>query len=279
MEQTARVIEVILAKPTQGNKGDTLYYHRIKLDNGDEGKMEQCGEENPQWLKKGIPLTYTIREGQYGNLIKKFVKRSNAPEHISNSMLHPDFRKKRDKSENSSKRSGWGSRLDDNPDYWILRQKCISMTTCLDRANDLIISKEIELKDRHTIALEDFNFIFKHAGLEALNSNSGSNNNETAEEPFIALTESLAKSEEKPIIHESKKTSIPSSVPSLFKEDSELEKDVLNDIYKMIDECDVLAKLTKLEKNLNPKWLEREEVINAISFKRTVLKDKNKGKK
>ena len=68
MEKKAKIIESKFIKEWTGDKG-TVYYHDIKLDNGDHGQIG-TKERLPDKIAVGQELTYTIEEGQYGSRIK-----------------------------------------------------------------------------------------------------------------------------------------------------------------------------------------------------------------
>ena len=68
MERKGKIIESKFIKEWTGDKG-TVYYHDIKLDNGDHGQIG-TKERLPDKIAVGQELTYTIEEGQYGSRIK-----------------------------------------------------------------------------------------------------------------------------------------------------------------------------------------------------------------
>lgn len=66
--KNGKVTEVGPARKWSSPDGQrTVYYHAIKLDNGDEGEI---GKKNENGVKVGDELNYTLEAGQYGNKIK-----------------------------------------------------------------------------------------------------------------------------------------------------------------------------------------------------------------
>lgn len=68
MEKKARILECKFIKEWTGDKG-TVFYHELKLDNGDHGQIGSK-ERLPDKIAVGQELTYTIEESSYGNKIK-----------------------------------------------------------------------------------------------------------------------------------------------------------------------------------------------------------------
>lgn len=73
MEKTAKITKTYPPKPWNGQNG-TIYFRAIELDNGDKGQIG-TKEVNPEWLKEGQELTYTIEINESGNKIKKVQKK------------------------------------------------------------------------------------------------------------------------------------------------------------------------------------------------------------
>ena len=68
MEKKARIIECKFIKEWTGEKG-TVFYHDLKLDNGDHGQIG-TKDRMPDKIAVGQELTYTIEGTSYGNKIK-----------------------------------------------------------------------------------------------------------------------------------------------------------------------------------------------------------------
>lgn len=135
------------------------YSHRIIFENGMKGELSRCSEKKPSWLKKGASLTFSLRLGKKADM--PFIV---LPDTTTNeSPVSSSKFRKNDNNEPPQKPTKWGSRLDDNPLFWLMRQKCISMTTCLDRANELVIGGVIDNDKRYEQALQDFNFILQYS--------------------------------------------------------------------------------------------------------------------
>jgi hypothetical protein len=70
MQKTAKVEAVLGCKPFDGQHGK-VYYHKIKLDNGEVGEI---GAKKENAFNPGDELTYTSEEGQYGLKFKKVLE-------------------------------------------------------------------------------------------------------------------------------------------------------------------------------------------------------------
>lgn len=136
------------------------YSHRIIFENGMKGELSRCSEKKPSWLKKGASLTFSLRHGKKADMPFIVLPDTTTNESTTSSSK---FRKNDNNEPPQKSFKVWGSRLDDNPIFWLMRQKCISMTTCLDRANELVIGGVIDNDKRYEQALQDFNFIIKYA--------------------------------------------------------------------------------------------------------------------
>jgi hypothetical protein len=68
MEKKAKITKCSFTKEW-GEGSSKTFFHDIELDNGDKGSIG-AKEKNPDKLKTGSELTYTIESGQYGNKIK-----------------------------------------------------------------------------------------------------------------------------------------------------------------------------------------------------------------
>lgn len=64
--KTAKVTEVLDVKEWNGPNG-TVFYHKIRLDNGDAGTI---GKKTSGSVKAGDTLNYEITETEHGNKIK-----------------------------------------------------------------------------------------------------------------------------------------------------------------------------------------------------------------
>lgn len=62
-EKTAKITSMSFKSEWTGNNG-TIYYHAIELDNGDYGEIG-CKSMEPDSIKPGSTLTYTIESRQY----------------------------------------------------------------------------------------------------------------------------------------------------------------------------------------------------------------------
>jgi len=68
MERKGKILECKFIKEWTGEKG-TVFYHDLKLDNGDHGQIG-TKDRLPDRIAVGQELTYTIEETSYGNKIK-----------------------------------------------------------------------------------------------------------------------------------------------------------------------------------------------------------------
>lgn len=243
--KTSNIKTIKFANPWTGKEGDALYFHEIVLENGDAGKIGACTEARPSWLTQGAPFTYK-------NVNGKFYRTERPAERHSESS---DSR-----SEGRSDRSsGKGSfnkfaRLEDTPEYWLKRQKCISMTTCLDRANRLVETGKIELKDKYTEALKDYNFILQYSGID---------------NPVSPLTGTPNPPSESIQVREVRK-SPASQQPALFEP---APTQVPQYIQESINNCSSPAQLTSLKNQLKEHEL-TPDVLNAIKIRKGQFKNK-----
>lgn len=166
MEKVATIETIKWVPGWQGNT-DTLFFHEITMDNGDHGKLAGNKQEKPNWLKENTKVKYDFFMPQgKDTMYIKFLGIIGAARTNSASEEYPDNHNNGSTMENPKKKS-WGNRLDDDPEYALKKQKCISLTTCLERANNLVVAGKIKLEDKYTEALTDFNFILKYSGLDA----------------------------------------------------------------------------------------------------------------
>ncbi len=157
MEKTSVIRKINFVNGWQGND-ETLFYHEIQLENGDKGKLDGNKEESPQWLVVGTEITYTDRKGPRGWLIKVLGTNAGSVPRANNSQNRS--------SESQEQTKKYGKFND--PSAAMRQQKCISMTTCLDRANELVIGGKIKLDKKQEEAKKDFDFIMLHSGITAL---------------------------------------------------------------------------------------------------------------
>lgn len=68
MEKKSKVTKCTFTKEWGEGQSKT-FFHDIELENGDKGSIG-AKEKNPDKIKPGSELTYTIEAGQYGNKIK-----------------------------------------------------------------------------------------------------------------------------------------------------------------------------------------------------------------
>ena len=283
MEKTGIIQRVQLTnKSSAGDKGDNLYYHKVWINNGDNGKIALCTEADPQWLRGGQYLTYTIREGQWGNLLYRVVEgsqSSSAPRQNRSSqgnesreelesLIHPDLRGDRQKQkavEPVAKKSGWGSRLEDQEEYWLIKQNFIAGITCVERATEMLNAGKIQKDEFEPEVRKMFKLIRDLSGLNKLNKRD---QNESNESGTPAVEKGKAATGKKAV-----KVEPAPPAPKLFANE-ELSSQLPLYLQEALDNCDTQAKLVKFEKNLYDREKEDVNLQKAIENKRNELKGK-----
>lgn len=134
----------------------SYYSHFILFENGHQGELSRCTEKKPLWLKKGALLNYWLKQGKKADM--PFIVLEEQQNQTTTNSTNPDNKKRPDKPIPQR-----------NPhndfDFRFTQQKCISITTCLDRANELVIAGVIDNDKRYEQALQDLNFIFQYSGI------------------------------------------------------------------------------------------------------------------
>lgn len=281
MERSGFIQRVQLTnKASQGTNGDTLYYHRLWMDNGDEGKIALCTEPTPSWLREGLQFTYTIKQGQWGDLFYRAngnnsqshgqthnVRRNNhQPESNEElqALIHPDFRKEVQKAkvENPVRKNSYGSRLEDQLEYWLIKQNFIASITCVERATEMLNSGTIKKEEFQIRVREMFDLIMDLSGLKKINTN----------ESIISDPADVTDKTKSYTTPSKKSDKSQNSAPKLFANE-EFSTMIPEYIHESINACDSAAKLLKLEKQLHVDEL-TIAVKNAIETKRISLKTK-----
>lgn len=242
MEKNSTIQKVKYVKGWEG-KEETLFFHELTMQNGDEGKLESNNEESPIWLVLGNTIKYSIRSGPRGTLIKFLGKTNNNG--YTDTPYSPPPQRSNINEQPDSKKQNYNSRLDSDPAFRLRQQKCISLTTCLDRANELVIAGKIELKAKHTEALSDFKFIMKHSGISEMEQGPGSARQEDNSEVLSHKTEASVQS-------------------ALF--DAEADKPI-SAFIKLISRCTTPKQLSNLKSQLLPEEINNKDVNVAISNK------------
>jgi len=277
------VIKKIKYVPGWNGKEEVLYFHELIMDNGDEGKLQANNEERPAWLKEEITIRYDITPGKwrYGkqenNIRVLAVTNSSMPpspqEHAAETIINEKIpsatevrKNKFDKNPEQSnpKKGGWGSRLDDQIPFWMARQKCISMTTCLDRATEAVVSGKIKKEDRHKYALEDFNVILEHSRLNELTEPVATFNPPATVEK---------KSDTKVLPKEKGKGK---GQAALFREENMTPSPIPDFVREAINRCTKPSDIKNLKTQLREEEARDENIIYAISIKEAEIKANKK---
>lgn len=249
MEKISIIQKVKYVKGWPG-KTETLFYHELTMQNGDEGKLEGNNEESPTWLVLGNTIKYSIWMSPRGMLIKPLGQINNNGHTDSYS---PAPQRKNNQEQPPAPKQNYGSRLDSDPAFRLRQQKCISLTTCLDRANELVIAGKIEIKGKHGEALSDFKFIMKHSGISEMEQELCPGKQEDNPELPNPKTEAPVQS-------------------ALF--DAEADKPISPFIKESISRCTTPKQLSNLKTQLLPEEINNKNVNAAIKTKLEELKSK-----
>lgn len=250
MEKISTIKEIKYVKGWEG-KEETLYFHEIKMSNGDKGKIEANPEESPVWLVADRTIRYSIREGKKGMLIKYLGMVSDNPQTETSSVQPPQRKNNSHSSENKVPNY---SKSDSDPAFKLRQQKCISLTTCLDRANELVIAGKIELTEKEKNAMSDFKFIMKHSGIEDMEKELSSAKGEATANSSVQPSE--AKKEQQ-------------SHPELFQDEP-----ISEFLKEAISRCDTPKQLITLRGQLKEDEATNKNVLTAIHNREQELKKK-----
>jgi len=154
---TTAIVTGIKFKTIPSGNNKCFYNHILYFDDGTNGVLKGCTEPSPSWLQKGINLECDIQPGLYGNFIVP-IKADGMP--IENKLLSPEFQKK-----NQEKQKTNNIRIEDIPEYWLSKQKCITMISVLKNATELVCAGKLKLKDLHKHAINDFKVVMEQSGL------------------------------------------------------------------------------------------------------------------
>lgn len=248
MQQISSVKKVTYVKPWQG-KEEALYFHEIVFENGEEGKLQGNNEESPAWLFVGSKIKYDITQGKFNTIKNKYdmnIKFLGTIRGNTETEQPNQTPQRKNTQAQAEQRQAYPSKFDSDPAFKLRQQKCISMTTCLDRANELVIAGKIELKEKEKYALDDFNFIMKHSGIEDMEKTS-SDNSETGNPVLLSSTKQPALFEDEPL--------------------SEFLKEA-------ISRCDTPKQLTALRGQLKENESSNKNVLTAIHNREQELKKK-----
>lgn len=262
MEKTSVVKKFYPVNQTIGKKkGDILYYHLIDMENGDYGKIQQCQEKNPIWLQPGATLSYRATPGRFpdndGRMRESFYRILNTQQ-SNNDMYMNDTH---NIPQEAAKKSSWTSRLDSDPAFRLRQQKCISLTTCLDRANELVIAGKIEHKGKHDEALSDFKFIMNNSGISEMEKGPSDEITISSEPSSEVKSQALI-----PPLN-----SHPQSI--LFPPDVTYAP-ISPFIQYMIDRCDNAKQLSMFKTQLSPGEMDNKNIQLAIKNKSVEIKSK-----
>lgn len=124
-----------------------LYFHKIELENGDKGEIGQCEEPSPEWLKEGKSLTYTTKPGRFCKVFTPVASQSSSS------------------NPNSPQRTFYR----ESEKQWETNKKSVILDSCLNRAKDMLIGKVAgyTVKNYREKAVEEYDFVVKHIGLES----------------------------------------------------------------------------------------------------------------
>lgn len=234
MEKTARIQTIGFVDGWQGND-EMLYYHEIIMDNGDQGKLDRNNQPRPAWLQENAEIVYSVRQGKRGPLIT-FVRLASAKPAVHTSVPGTTYRPFEHNQDKKNKYSN-------DPEWREKQQKCISLTTCLDRANELVIADKIKLKERHDYALEDFKFILRNSGIEV----------SVSQEEIESKTVRQAPAENKPNTVEQ---------PALFQ-----DKPIPIFILQCLERCKNKKQLDNFKSQLTEEEMNSDNIQNAVRKK------------
>lgn len=236
--------------PWQGNEGDKFFFHEVNMANGDSGRLRVPASHGvrPAWLKEGQQITYAYNEGKL-RLVSVHGERRESSSDDTGEQSN-DFKGK-------GKKSGWGARLEDQVEFWLKRQKCISANTSLDRANRLVETGRIELKEKYNEALKDYNFILKLSDIDApVKMNAPADSVNTKAE----VSKSTPDKKE--------------SQAALFAEENMIDAPIPQFIQEALNNCDTPKKLKILRGQLRPDETNNKNIYRAIQKKESELKPK-----
>lgn len=258
MEKNSIIQKITHAKPWPGRE-QTLYFHELIMQNGDEGKLQGNTEESPAWLFVGAAIKYDITQGKYNSYKNKYDMNikllgmnssNNANYDEQNNSIIPPPQRKNNPNQPEFKRN-YNPKYSDDPAFRLKQQKCISLTTCLDRANELVVAGKIDLKKKHAEAFGDFIFIMKHAGIEEVEPESS---NETVDMPN----------------HPLEKTEFADGANLFIK----VEEPISRFVQEAINRCSTAKQISNLKSQLMPEEINNKTIQDAIHNKSVELKTK-----
>lgn len=235
MVQTSIIKKVDLRNKTW-DRAHKYYGHRVYFMDGSKGEISCCTEMNPEWLRPGQEFTYTTKQGQFEDLplLTRYMPEPYSPEEV------------KEKSNN-----GWkgNQRLEDNPEYWIKRQKCISAQSCLDRATRLVEAGKIDHKKLLNEAQNQLQWLLSQADIEHEPKSGNSQDREKSEEEF--------------------------QEPKTLFEETQIEWNDLPvpaEIQEAITSCTTMAKLLKVHKNLTNEQISNQNIMRLYISQKSKIK-------
>lgn len=158
--KTTSIVTGIKLKTIPSGNNKCFYNHILYFDDGSNGCLKACIDPNPSWLKEGIELEYDLQPGQYGNFIV-LIKVDGKP--IEEIIVSQNFSKNNQGKQNEHPRT---QRIEDIPEYWLKKEKCITMMSVLKSATELVCAGKLELKDLHKCTIKNFNMIMEQSGIK-----------------------------------------------------------------------------------------------------------------
>lgn len=70
MEKTSKIVKAYEPKKWTSKEGATFWFRNIEMENGDKGQIGSK-EEQPDFLKVGVELIYTITTDETGSKLKR----------------------------------------------------------------------------------------------------------------------------------------------------------------------------------------------------------------
>ena len=156
--KTIAIVQNIILKTIPSGNNKCYYNHLLVFEDGTNGNLKGCTDPNPVWLRKGIKLECDIQPSMYGNFIIPIKVNGKPIQEDLSKLLHPAFQEK----------PQWkgSQRIEDIPEYWLKKQKCITILSCLDRATELVSAGKIQLKDLHKCAIKNFDMVMEQSKME-----------------------------------------------------------------------------------------------------------------
>lgn len=312
-----KVIKKVDLKAQPWSTQHGWYGHIVYFTDGTKGELYHCKEGNPDWLREGESLSFIVDRQKYPNKFpdKPFIVLMETIEQES------QYSRSRDSSpQTNSPRSNRGgkswsgnksySRLEDDPEIWMKKQKFISTLKIFEIIMPLVVKGEIKYENVHKEVTKHLKFVMESSGVNELvispvgamdktSANENMNTSVPAQAPVKSSgplatqhrpttkspvrqvnpqrneTHSINQDTEERDVNPS--LYIEEEQATLFEEDSNLvDTDIPPDLLQKIVKCDTKAKLIGLQRSLPESQLNNKKVIEAFLNQKKSFERKSK---